>query len=786
MNSKKLLLIISSFYLTGIIVEKALCHGPDILATVGVLTGGVELRAYSHLQGTLTVIPGANTNTAFDQTSLNGIAWSPDGNFLATRSGDDIASDSELEVYSFNGTSFTLFSSVDLNSSLGWTDDGSASWSSDCKHIAITDFGSGKIAVFLSNPITMSLSLVDEVTSIELGTFIAIDAQWSPDGKYLAAVGSNIPANNELIMYSFNGTSLTVTDSFEHKNFLQTVRWAPNGKHFAVVGTPSVAGSNPDTRIFSFNATTGTMNLTDSQKHGGTPVGGLAWSPDGSHVATGGIDDFVRVWQFSKSAETITLKDSFDHGDNVHGLDWSPDGCTLAMVGEPSGGFDTRTLHFNRNTEMLTLEDSASHGASVLSVAWQPVKTCFFGDVGIAPWKKLLVDTICAVTLQVDEYCCDCVEDPYGTVCVCSDLGLFSEKQLLINHICPVTLDECDQCIEDTYGTTCITGNVGIKNTLLVNEINPVVFDIYGNCIMDDNLTITFSGLVCFAKGFKGGGTLTIPECFDGLKIMPNAKLLVNKIAPVNTDGVDCLEDPIGTICLSGDMGINLDKKLLVKEIQASKFNEYDCCEADLTGTICVNSFIQFKGGFEGAGQVVLPDCFDGLKIKPGQKLLVNQIDPVKLDGPNCVEDVDGTTCFSGKVGLVPHKKVLTNRICAVKLDAYDNCIEDSYGCVSFCNNVLIPQVTTTSLFISKLSVPACKKSIESNPLAVRESEKFLDSINPQKYHAPDATLASDIEIGLGNTQDQDITLLLTHMTNMLQQQEREISALKHALLQEN
>ncbi len=753
-------------------------HGPDILATLGSLTGGVELRAYSHLPGNLTVIPGANTDTVFNQVAQNGISWSPDGNFVATRSGDDIASDSELEVYSFNGTSFTLFSSVDLNSSLGWTDDGSASWSSDCKHIAITDFGSGKIAVFLSNPITMSLSLVDEVTSIELGTFIAIDAQWSPDGKYLAAVGSNIPANNELIMYSFNGTSLTVTDSFEHKNFLQTVRWAPNGKHFAVVGTPSVAGSNPDTRIFSFNATTGTMNLTDSQKHGGTPVGGLAWSPDGSHVATGGIDDFVRVWQFSKSAETITLKDSFDHDDNVFGLDWSPDGCTLAMVGAPSGGFDTRTLHFNRNAELLTLENSASHGAAVFSVAWRPVKTCFFGDVGIAPWKKLLVDTICAVTLQVDEYCCDCVEDPYGTVCVCSDLGLFPDKQLLTNHMCPVKLDECDRCVEDPNGTTCFTGNVGIKNTLLVNEINPVVFDIYGNCVMDDNLTITFSGPVCFAKGFKGGGTGTLPECFDGLKVKPGTKLLVNKIDPIDEY---CDPDPYGTICFSGNTGINPDKKLLVKEIQAVKFDEYNCCEPDLTGTICVTSFIQFKGGFEGAGQVVLPDCFDGLKIKPTEKLLVNMIDPID---ENCNIDPYGTTCFSGNVGLLPDNTLLTDKICSVTLDIYDNCIEDPYGCVEFCNKVFIPKLFANCLAVRKIFVSPCKKDVIVDKLTVPESKAFLDRLNPQKYHTSNAKFSSETEVGLGNKEDEDLPTLLAHMANMLKQHKQEIAELKKVLRQ--
>ena len=56
------------------------------------------------------------------------------------------------------------------------------------------------------------------------------------------------------------------------------------------------------------------------------PVNDVAWSPDGTRLATASHDHTIRVWSSSGSV----LHQLVGHTDRVHAVAWSPDGERLA------------------------------------------------------------------------------------------------------------------------------------------------------------------------------------------------------------------------------------------------------------------------------------------------------------------------------------------------------------------------------------------------------------------------------------------------------------------------
>ena len=56
-------------------------------------------------------------------------------------------------------------------------------------------------------------------------------------------------------------------------------------------------------------------------------VTGLAFSPDGSHLAAGSTDQSVRVWNPDTGEELLTLEGPFGE---VYGIAYSPDGQQVA------------------------------------------------------------------------------------------------------------------------------------------------------------------------------------------------------------------------------------------------------------------------------------------------------------------------------------------------------------------------------------------------------------------------------------------------------------------------
>ncbi len=89
----------------------------------------------------------------------------------------------------------------------------------------------------------------------------------------------------------------------------------------------------------------------------------LAWSPDGTRLASGSRDKTIRIWDGHTDQLLYTLK---GHTDYVYCVAWSPDGTRLV-----SGSHD-KTIRIWDGHSGLLLHTLAIHTNQVYSVAWSP------------------------------------------------------------------------------------------------------------------------------------------------------------------------------------------------------------------------------------------------------------------------------------------------------------------------------------------------------------------------------------------------------------------------------
>jgi WD40 repeat protein len=100
------------------------------------------------------------------------------------------------------------------------------------------------------------------------------------------------------------------------------VAWSPDGSKLATAGIPTMP-----TKIWE--AATGRELLTLPGHQ--SVVSGVAWSPDGRKLATSSFDGVAKVWDLASSRELLTLR---GHQGRVFGVAWSPDGGRLATAGD--------------------------------------------------------------------------------------------------------------------------------------------------------------------------------------------------------------------------------------------------------------------------------------------------------------------------------------------------------------------------------------------------------------------------------------------------------------------
>ena len=276
--------------------------------------------------------------------SVNTLAWSPDGKFIASASDDTF-----VQIFeSATGTRKIIYKGhTEEVAAVAWSPDGHfiASAGQD-QTVQVWDAASG------GAPVLTYKGHKDRVNSVS----------WSSDGHLLASGSDDKSvqvwqASNGHRTFTFLGHTAGVLcvgwqpddSSVASSSWDGTLRdWATiqHGDHF-----------NAGDQIFKYGG------------HGNNAVYALAWSPDSNFIVSAGADQTVQISNGNDGTPRppfFTDHQRKDHINRVFAVSWSPDGRSVAS------GDEDGNVYVWRTDGRKTLFKYTGHKGVVNAVAWSP------------------------------------------------------------------------------------------------------------------------------------------------------------------------------------------------------------------------------------------------------------------------------------------------------------------------------------------------------------------------------------------------------------------------------
>jgi WD40 repeat protein len=225
---------------------------------------------------------------------------------------------------------------------------GAGAWSPDDKLLA-AGHGDGTVTISGTQP-------GDKVVTLGGGFAPITDLAWSPDSRRLASASSYDYTTR---IWEVSSKKM-VLGPLLHSHEVMSVAWEPNGQR--------VATGSIDETVKIWDATTGRELVTLRGYF--RAVTSLSWGPDG-RLASGSDDGSVKVWNAIRDQESSILP---GHAGRAHAVSWSPDGKRLA-----SGGDDGKVRIWDAATraEVRTLTGHDKERVNgqlglIRSLAWSP------------------------------------------------------------------------------------------------------------------------------------------------------------------------------------------------------------------------------------------------------------------------------------------------------------------------------------------------------------------------------------------------------------------------------
>lgn len=181
---------------------------------------------------------------------------------------------------------------------------------------------------------------------------------WSPDGRYLALGGGDYtPADLHLVWVWDTRTSSFRVKYAGHHDHINAVAWSPDGSR--------IASASNDQTVQVWDALSGRHLLTYTAHH--TLISYLSWSPDSqfivsatSDLLSGIVSPTVRVWNSHTGEDVVAYKGWAD------AVAWSPASATIAMG-------DYQGMVYLRDAMTAKVRSSYKAGsAAILALAWSP------------------------------------------------------------------------------------------------------------------------------------------------------------------------------------------------------------------------------------------------------------------------------------------------------------------------------------------------------------------------------------------------------------------------------
>jgi len=202
------------------------------------------------------------------------VQWSSDGKYLA-----NAISSSSMQVWDVS-TGKTLFSEP-------WS---AVAWSSDGKRLALLHLSGTDTPAKVQ---VLDVATQDLITSYMVPGSNYFSLWWSPDGKYMVSGDGNVwnaATGEHIATYQFSPA--------------WSIAWSPNSQYFASFdasqGLPKALNqqlntTSADPTVHVWNVLTGGEVFV--YRGHTTGVNDVAWSPDGTKIASASADMTVKVWQ---------------------------------------------------------------------------------------------------------------------------------------------------------------------------------------------------------------------------------------------------------------------------------------------------------------------------------------------------------------------------------------------------------------------------------------------------------------------------------------------------------
>jgi WD40 repeat protein len=283
-------------------------------------------------------------------------AWSPDGRkiaFLAARGYD--ASERSLQVIdvtTFKPVGNAIKFLIPDGHFMDWRP--GVAWSANGKMAAVAYSTENQRGIHIANVETRTLSATCSQARAHENGIRSI--AFNPDASLIAAA-----IFEDVIAIWDTTTSDVVASLPTPAGFPDSVAWSPDGRR--------LAATTFDGAVTIWNTTTWrpVMHLDRQPQDHRTGAGGphlVCWSSDGSMLAAGGaISGWVVVWDASNGREILSFS---AHSGSVEAVAFSPDGSRLA-----TGGQDKLVKIWNAvdGAHLLTL---GNHEQPIQDVAWSP------------------------------------------------------------------------------------------------------------------------------------------------------------------------------------------------------------------------------------------------------------------------------------------------------------------------------------------------------------------------------------------------------------------------------